>query len=146
MLRTIIFRAAVIPSLLVVMCATQLLAGTTGVLSGHVYNFMSRVPAAGAIVTISSASNSSDSTVADAKGFYTFVSVNPGYYWIRAVDPQTKIDSECSPLVTIDADAISFVDLETVPEAIFKCSIPEPIQPSLTASLYSFDVNGDFEH
>lgn len=97
------------------------LAGTTGVVSGRVYDdnghllsgatvWIVRLSDRGEWITeVSLKSHDSFSRITDARGFFVFPSLNPGYYQI---EPEMRARvSGCSPKVIVDADQTTYVDL-----------------------------------
>jgi hypothetical protein len=128
-------------------------AGTTGVLSGYVYDYDSLKPHASAMVRIALCSGFSctavDTRSTDSHGHYTFNSLSPGHYFISASDINAKMGSpECRFRATVDADGTTFVDLEMDrwSKAIRDCWREYQFGPKNTTSIYSFDSSGDLEH
>jgi hypothetical protein len=79
-------RLAVALALIVLVLAgggSAALAGTTGALSGRVFDTASQAPIAGAKVTAASPSGTSTTTT-DKNGAFTFISLNPDTYTLSA--------------------------------------------------------------
>jgi protocatechuate 3,4-dioxygenase beta subunit len=95
-------------------------AGTTGALSGHVFD-MNGQPLRGATVQIAQILDFReitrnvdmqravfDTRITDANGFFVFVSLDPGFYAVRPVAAGHYF--YCLPRVFIEADQESFID------------------------------------
>jgi TonB dependent receptor/Carboxypeptidase regulatory-like domain/TonB-dependent Receptor Plug Domain len=76
------FLAAIYLVLMGTFCGSEARAGTTGGISGRVVDSNTIAPVVGAVVDMSSPSESTD-TVSDAKGLYTFLSLAPDTYVLR---------------------------------------------------------------
>jgi hypothetical protein len=110
-------------------------AGTTGVLSGHVFSVYGD-PLVGATVQLVDLRDRTelnreidfrrrllDSRTTDAHGFFVFLSLEPGFYVIRPVLQGWNF--YCPPRVVVFADQTSFVDfLMTNAELDVRCSRP----------------------
>jgi hypothetical protein len=96
-------------------------AGTTGVVSGRVYD-ENGYPLSGATVWVITLkdwgeltselnvkSHESFSRKTDSQGFFVYPSLNPGYYQIEPA--MSGRVSGCSPKVFVDADQTTYVDL-----------------------------------
>ena len=96
-------------------------AGTTGVVSGHVYGEHGQALSGATVwvVTLNEwgeltselneKSNESFSQKTDSQGFFVYPSLNPGNYQIEPA--MSGRVSGCSPKVIVDADQTTYVDL-----------------------------------
>lgn len=100
------------------------LAGTTGVVSGHVYGEHGQ-PLSGATVwvvtlrdreelysKVSVNTHESFSRKTDSQGFFDFLSLNPGYYLIEP--SMSGRGPYCPPRIIVDVDQTTYVNLRMV--------------------------------
>jgi hypothetical protein len=119
-------------------------AGTTGVVSGFVYDRSGR-PLRGADVVIfdlrvpnesrfdvNSQTSESTSAMTDAHGYFVFISLKPGYYLVRS-----RLAGQylyCPPRVIVDADQSTFVSISMVDRGMLVvCSPPRYTGPGAAA-------------
>lgn len=132
-------------------------AGTTGVLTGYVFDSYGRMPQANAVVEIATcldwmayewSCTTVDQRQTDSHGRYLFVSLNPGYYFVHAHIANTRIGSPCRTKAAVDADLTTFVDLSMndFSKGIYDCFRIVHFRPTVTSSNYSFGADGDLEH
>ena len=107
-------------------------AGTTGVISGHVYSEYG-FPLGGATVELVNLRDSHilnrevdfkrgviDTRVTDGSGFFVFLSLDPGLYVVRPL--LNGWDLYCLPRVIVAADQVSFIDMAmSQPEVRVSC-------------------------
>jgi hypothetical protein len=112
-------------------CPNNAIAGTTGVISGHVYDVWENYPGiddqslSGATVILSSLRDRSEEgnwwnldtrthataiRITDKKGAFLYISLEPGYYVIRVVDGGKH--PGCPRRVRVDVDQTTFVSLD----------------------------------
>jgi uncharacterized GH25 family protein len=115
-------------------------AGTTGVVSGRVYDENGR-PLSGATVWVvmlkdrgelnselNVASHESFSRKTDSQGFFVYPSLNPGYYLIEP--SMSGKAADCSPRIIVDADQTTYADLLMVSrDTLVDCAPPRYIYP-----------------
>jgi len=95
-------------------------AGTTGMISGYVYSQhmdgSGRAPAPGATVRLVMPYNLTSvyrATKADARGFFSLVSVVPGNYWVYP--SKEKWSRDCPAAATVFANQTTTVSLTLLP-------------------------------
>ncbi len=115
-------------------------AGTTGVVSGRVYDENGH-PLSGATVWVvmlkdrgeltselNVKSHESFSRKTDSRGFFVYPSLNPGYYQIEP--SMSGRAPECPPIVIVDADQTTSVNLSMVSrETLVDCAGRSYIYP-----------------
>jgi protocatechuate 3,4-dioxygenase beta subunit len=108
-------------------------AGTTGVVSGRVYDEIGH-PLSGATVSVvmlkdrgeftselNVKSHESFSRKTDSQGFFVYPSLNPGFYQIEP--SMSGRAPDCSPRVIVDADQTTYVNLSMVSrETLVDCA------------------------
>lgn len=116
-------------------------AGTTGGLGGRVVDTATKSPVAGAVVEVSSPSGSA-TTLSDARGLYTFVSLAPDTYTLRA--SHDGYDQFAETGVTIQADVHQTFDVALVPgtHVLGHVTIIDSglVRPGQTIDLYSINA------
>jgi hypothetical protein len=124
-------------------------AGTTGVISGTVYDCgplaqcvepMPRVPFAK--VNISNVLGVYTATT-DANGFFSFVSVTPGLYYVAAA--KDGYGSWCAALAKVAADEVTGVVVSVTTQR-FIDHYYRRFGPTSTLSIYCLDSNGNLDH
>ena len=117
------------------------MAGTTGVVSGHVFDYFNGRPVRGATVEIAQLREPSEMTrmvdfrrdtlevrTTDSHGFYVFLSLEPGFYILRT--EMKGMHSYCPPRVIVFADQTSFIDLAMTDLELFvDCGAPRFFGP-----------------
>ena len=123
---------ALLITLMILLDSHAAKAGTTGVLSGHIFSDLG-FPLGGATVEIVGVrdfrlSNRQldfqrgvlDTRITDGNGFFVFLSVEPGLYAIRPLLQGWNYN--CLPRVVVVADQTSFIDLAmTQPQEQINC-------------------------
>jgi hypothetical protein len=121
----------------------SVLAGTTGGISGHVYDSASHVAIAGAKVSAVSPSQT-ESLVTDASGFYSFLSLGPDTYTLTA--SKDGYDSTVMH-ITVLANHVQTVSINLVKSAallgrVSVVGTTELVKPGTTADVYSVNAAG----
>jgi hypothetical protein len=121
---------------------TWVLAGTTGGLSGTVLAGSDHVPVAAAKVTVSSPSAQS-STLTDAAGKFTFISLPPDTYTVSV--EKAGFDPVATSGVTVVADATTQATLDTQKTIktigrITSRANADLVKPGQTADVYSVNA------
>jgi hypothetical protein len=138
---------AILSALVIGLCFTlpnAAIAGTTGVVSGYVHDRSGR-PLSGAGVVIfnlrdpderrfdvNSRTSEFTSTTTNARGYFVFISLQPGHYLVRS-----RLAGEflyCPPRVIVDADQSTFVSISMVDRGMLVvCSPPRYTGPGAAA-------------
>jgi len=119
---------------------TSVLAGTTGGMSGHVLDSANSSPIAGAQVAATSPSQS-ETTLTDAGGAYSFVSLSPDTYTVTT--SKTGYDSSLQHGITILADQVQTVNMALVKTVATLGRVTvvgtggSLVKPGATADIYS---------
>jgi hypothetical protein len=132
-------------------------AGTTGVLSGYVFDSDGRTPHVNATVAVSLCRDflvydwsctEVDQRQTDIHGRYVFISLGPGYYSVYASVASTRLGSPCRTQATVDANSTTFanLDMNDFSKCICDCFDVVYFRPTGTSSIYSFDASGNLEH
>jgi hypothetical protein len=120
----------------------EVLAGTTGAISGRVIDASTNQPIAGARVTVASPSQTA-STNSDASGRYTFLSLSPDTYTVSVVSADH--DAYVVNGVTVQADQTQTVTLaqptrlKTIGSVTSRAA-SALVKPGTTADVYSINA------
>ncbi len=117
-------------------------AGTTGALSGHVFDTASQTPVVGAKVTASSPSGSA-TTVTDKNGSFTFLSLSPDTYALSASDAGYDVATLSGITVQADQTVTYTVSLVKTLKQIGRVqsrSSTSLIQPGVSTDVYNISA------
>ncbi|HLJ84873.1 MAG TPA: hypothetical protein VKT51_11930 [Candidatus Eremiobacteraceae bacterium] len=129
-------------------------ASTTGVLSGHIFDEHfdgTRLPFLQGPVRVDACrafqASACVETTPNSRGFFSFISLSPGGYFLRAAVAGTSIGSTGCARYVVDADGLTVADLGMYDSSkiIADCFEVQTIYPETTASVYSFDGGGYWE-
>ena len=121
---------------------TAATAGTTGALSGRVFDTASQAPIAGAKVTATSPSGTS-TTTADKNGAFTFISLTPDTYTLTVSAP--AYDAASLSGITVQADqtvtySVSLVKRLQQIGRVSSRSSASLIQPGISTDVYNISA------
>jgi hypothetical protein len=123
-------------------CATGALAGTTGTLSGFIADGMTRVPLAGATVSVVSPSQRA-SIVTDAAGHFAFLALAPDTYTVTVSAPGYDTNSVAGETVVADQTVTLNVSarkaLQTIGRVASRAA-NDLVKPGTSADVYSVNA------
>jgi Carboxypeptidase regulatory-like domain/TonB-dependent Receptor Plug Domain len=136
---TSVFPAAILSVLIGMFWGSEARAGTTGGISGRVVDATTLAPIAGALVDMSSPSESANA-VSDPKGLYTFLSLAPDTYELRVTrdgyEPYVQNGVTIQADVQLRLDARLIAAVRTIGQVVTHARIGL-VSPGQTINVYS---------